>query len=624
MDIYNITNKDPERFKYEVAFNESTLTMLPLRFWQFGGIEVFRDAFILTPTEQAPAFIVTEKFQTYIDLMKLRIRNVGEESATFTIKSIDDNREILRIEVLPNMQERYLQECMPMSERILVQIDGVGSKVIIDKLDFYGPSDNAVIKIGSKGVREVRLGNSKSIRSFEIIDNSEYLAAATGKKPYELINVLISLDDGATYERITNSVFARLKRCNRDVILRIETSCLIPKKCECIKFIGDAAGYKHRSGQELDISRSKINFEAQGGTIAVAIKSDASWTTQSLVYEIYGFKVEFAETLKDKDDFYYDVNSRALDEETFKEVVRSNAIELSEFVEDNKAWPVMYYPARTIKNIDSLTAYELKSITDAKELRVLFPNAKTLTQLSFDQFGLKYDEITNIHIVKTTFERIFGPNTRPENVDIVYIPFIDQFFEINNVDDVKTNLNSITYYDCTLKVLTNRENVVKNDDILDIDDLVNPLSPEIEEHAPNAEHVPGPDEISTVNTTELFEAQTFQKMSMHAGKYIDTSKFNDWYGIAYIDTDFGNRYNLGSGWYRIQSINRIISVQNLKGKELATFEIEFDDRLILPFCKYIEVGETLSDFDRNQFYSSPVLPNDIKPLNLVWLVEETF
>ena len=175
--------------------------------------------------------------------------------------------------------------------------------------------------------------------------------------------------------------------------------------------------------------------------------------TEGKTYTIYDIQATndleplTPESFKEVDyHHFYDASMRNFCEADLKKGIHDNIIELSKGALDNAGWPVEYYKAESLRNIPILNAYELKAITEHKRVDVFFPHKKTIGNLDFDQFGLTYDELTNIHILADEFHRVYADKyARPNKLDIVYIAFLDQFFEISEVNDIKTPMNDILY-----------------------------------------------------------------------------------------------------------------------------------------------------------------------------------
>jgi hypothetical protein len=322
---------------------------------------------------------------------------------------------------------------------------------------------------------------------------------------------------------------------------------------------------------------------------------------------------------------FYDASMRNFCEEDLRKGVHDNIMELSKGALDNAGWPVEYYKAESLRNIEVLNAYELKAITEHKRVDVFFPHRKTIGNLDFDQFGLTYDELTNIHILADEFHRVYADKyARPNKLDIVYIKVLDQFFEISDVTDVKTPTNDILYYDCTMKFIADRSNVAKDTDVIDLSDL-----------------------IDSTDQAEMFDEKD-QNPAMTGAP----SKFND---HTELDSDFGRReyagfdemkwssqkftrgqlrtltrqddncYGIGwylGGWQLIKIVQGIPQHKPVKSDNFFTaFSIPETGEDIY-FAKFARFNNELSAFDEQLYYTTPKLSRTLQPLELIELQEQ--
>jgi len=327
-------------------------------------------------------------------------------------------------------------------------------------------------------------------------------------------------------------------------------------------------------------------------------------------------------------------NSTAFDVSELKQVVEEQCFTMSKSAEDNAAWPVKYYRATLVRNIDVLSNFELKSIQNAENVKtvpVFYPHTPVLGKLDFDQFGLKYDEITNLHILAETFHRIYTDEfARPSKNDIVYIDFLDQYFEVSDVDDVKTPTNAVLYYDIKLSVITDRSNVAKDSDLLDLHELITGSSQADLNEAKVPEslkpvYIEMPEKVW--NTQKFKQAQLVQLQP--------TDNFV--YGICYYD----------GKWQKFMQHGEQIIFTTLSGKTstsasiYALDKVQFDDYttvlltdntyvaydandasiVVLACAKYVMFDLQLNNFDTNMYYTSYTLPRTLQPLLLVELAE---
>ena len=404
-------------------------------------------------------------------------------------------------------------------------------------------SDNLLpLSIQSGKIVELLLPNSSGITELSIVDNGDVLAFAP--------SLFGSVDNGITYERLSAAFMRKLAESSNDCILRIDCTQLAYGVTYIINDI--VVGHE----QVTDFEQTEI-----------------------------------------PQHFYYDASQRCFDEHDLKKVVNDNILELSAAAQDNAAWPIKYFKSEQLSNIDVLNAYSLRAINDVKEVAVFFPHRKTIGQLDFDQFGLQYEELTTIHILADEFRRVYADEfARPTKTDIIYIEFLDQFFEISDVSDVKTPTNLISYFDCTLRFLTDRQAVAKDDDILNLSGLVdgNDREADLELKEPTKS-------IQTF-AKHTWSLQTFEFAQLR----IVTERDNALYGIAYVD-----------GWKRIFVNDGHMYVLSLDGN--SEDSIELVEPVELYFAKLARFDSILTEFNANMYYTTNSIPRLLRPLELIEL-----
>jgi hypothetical protein len=322
----------------------------------------------------------------------------------------------------------------------------------------------------------------------------------------------------------------------------------------------------------------------------------------SIELDVPSFTVELDEA---KFEQGYIVTSKALDLEALAGMVEEQSFELSRAAEDNVAWPVLYYKADLVRNIDILQNYELKAIKGVKTIQVFYPHTKVLGKLDFDQFGLKYDDITNLHILAETFTNTFGDiYARPDRGDIIHIDFLNQFFEVTDTEEVKTVTNKILYYDIKLTVVADRHAVAKDNDILDLGSMIN-----------------------SVDQREMYAAKTTAPVKTARIKKVWSSQQFD--ETVDFDIEFSNNFIYGimfdedtQAWLRFNVIDNLLSSYSLTGELIESMPIQEGDVLTIPVCKLAVFDDRLTQFDSNMYYTSPVFPTTLRPLNLVELQKQ--
>lgn len=394
-----------------------------------------------------------------------------------------------------------------------------------------------------------------------------------------------------------------------------------------LKFAGSAGGSKlafEDGAENLSVSYAGsidgINFEWltqdfmqkwQASNEDLFLRIDCTRMPRDKQIELSNFDIDVDEfTVEqaslDKKHGYY-VTSRALDQEALKHVVEVAHKEMSRAAEDNAAWDILYYRSTLVKNINVLSNYELKAIRGTNAVRtmpVLFPHVKVLGTLDFDQFGLKYNELTNIHILAETFHSIYDDELgRPAKCDIIYIDFMDQYFEITDVEDVKTPTNEVLYYDCKMSVITDRKNVAKDTDLLDLTSLVDG------NNQPQVQAIGKTEPVIVDFPQKTWSLQIFSK-----AQEVDLdANGNFYYGICY-DQD-------AEQWRRFAIADNHIVYCSLKGELIE--EQDFEDVIQLYVAKMAEFDQELNSYDATMYYTSYNFPRTLQPLNLVELQGST-
>jgi hypothetical protein len=392
------------------------------------------------------------------------------------------------------------------------------------------------------------------------------------------------------------------------------------------------------NGESFEPMSAELMQKLEQSQFDLQLSIDCSQMTAGQSYIINGVtcdkQIDDIAGDETEDHYWSDASQTAFEEQDLKKMVNDQLMELGNAAQDNAAWNVKYYKADTLKNIDVLNAYELKSITTCKTVRAFFPHRKTIGQLDFDQFGLAYEELTNLHILRSEFERVYGHKyARPSRLDIVYIPFLDQFFEVSDISDVKSPTNEIQYYDLTLKVVSDRQAVAKQDDILDISDMIDGNDREAMIDYKNAElakdnveqltaydgavrdngngiiFVLGQNDkyVFTEHTAKTWSMQTFSKCRMlHI-----TAKAKPCY-MVYFDTE-------DNDWRRGTFVDGMFTESSLTGKVIDTMPLTGDDKLKLEVAKFAQFNKPLSEFEANMYFTSPVLSRNLQPLDLIEL-----
>lgn len=389
--------------------------------------------------------------------------------------------------------------------------------------------------------------------SIDIVDNADAFVENHVTQP----NILGSMQTGpdAVYEQITLQFMTNLSNTiNANLSLRIDTLSLLPS---------------------ITYDITSIVVTVDGLNVPTLIgQAGNTVTCHNSPYTVFD-KAQ----LKQVSVEYYDT--------------------LSRLAEDTAAWPVKYYIADVLSHVSVLSTYALKAINKVVTIDAFFPHGKPVGTLNFSQFGYEYDNLTNLHILTSTFHTAFGVGKRPSKNDIIYVEFLDQYFEIADVTDVKTGVNTVYYYDIVLRLFTDRKGVAKDNDLLSVDAMINT------------------DDYETLTTEELPETETYAKLTwktqvLEKAQLVKLTDTNNYcIGIA----------NYDSQWCKVIGQYGAFVISTLQDVELDTIAIAESEELPMYFAKYAEFNEELSNFDRNMFLTAYNFVSTTRPLQLIDLVE---
>lgn len=388
----------------------------------------------------------------------------------------------------------------------------------------------------------IELPQSANTTWVDIQDNSEDIKTS--------VSIFASLNYGETFEPLSARFLSKAATSQNNVMLRFDASMLASNETYVIA--------------DISYGNSAANQNAQ---FAKPAKQTA-----------YGKESKV----------------RAIDEAALKAAVASNIDELGELAQDCNSWPVQYYPADILTRIDVLNAESLKAIRGSKTLHVFFPHSKVLGNLEFDSLGLVYDELTVLHVRPAEFKSVFGKE-RPNRNDVVWIGFLDQFFEVTDVQDFKTPINTIAYYELTMRFLTDRQSVAKDEGVLDLSSLIAAT----DTSGMYADKEP-------VADLKDFPKTKWSSQSFSMAKAVTLADSMTAYGICY-----------DNGWKKAKLIEGTLHTCNLDGSNAS--EVAVQDDAIMYFAKFAEFSKPLSQFDETMYFSTPSLPSKLKPLELIEL-----
>lgn len=99
----------------------------------------------------------------------------------------------------------------------------------------------------------------------------------------------------------------------------------------------------------------------------------------------------------------------------------------------------------------TLKEYTLYNVQPSKCVKILvegneFPDSK----LSFNPFGIEFEQPFEVHVDKRYFEEIFGPGTGPQKEDIIYFPINGRIYEVLSSYLFKAFMEKDSYWKVSL------------------------------------------------------------------------------------------------------------------------------------------------------------------------------
>lgn len=140
--------------------------------------------------------------------------------------------------------------------------------------------------------------------------------------------------------------------------------------------------------------------------------------------------------------------------------------DLSKIVNNVFGHEVVYYsvqPQGRGKDV-VLKEYNLFNVVDEKCIKVMVPNNQFPdAALTFDSWGLNFQQPFEIHIDRKYFEGIFGKGSQPRKRDIIYFPITNRIYQIDSMY-VFRDINNYPVY---FKIQLTKYEVKKNTTFLD-------------------------------------------------------------------------------------------------------------------------------------------------------------
>lgn len=127
---------------------------------------------------------------------------------------------------------------------------------------------------------------------------------------------------------------------------------------------------------------------------------------------------------------------------------------LNEYVEGKNNWPFEYFYTDPDKQgIDTiLNENQLTNVIMKRVMKVMVPDNQFPTdQITFSGFGMDLILTFEVHILKSTFKKMFGVEARPRKNDYMYLCNTNLIYEVEQVLDKKDVMNASFYWRVILK-----------------------------------------------------------------------------------------------------------------------------------------------------------------------------
>lgn len=140
--------------------------------------------------------------------------------------------------------------------------------------------------------------------------------------------------------------------------------------------------------------------------------------------------------------------------------------DLSKIVNNVFGHEVVYYsvqPQGRGKDV-VLKEYNLFNVVDEKCIKVMVPNNQFPdAALTFDSWGLNFNQPFEIHIDRKYFESIFGKGSQPRKRDIIFFPITNRIYQIDSMYVFRDINNYPVYFKIQLVKYEVKKNTTFND-----------------------------------------------------------------------------------------------------------------------------------------------------------------
>lgn len=122
-----------------------------------------------------------------------------------------------------------------------------------------------------------------------------------------------------------------------------------------------------------------------------------------------------------------------------------------------------------------LKEYSLENVIDKQNIKILVPDNNLPTrELQFNQMMIDYANVFEIHIVKSEFQNVFGPESHPDPHDYLYFQnYLNKMYMVNSVSDPDDFGYSATYWRVSLVPYQDMKSIgYSNDNLMDDTDNI--------------------------------------------------------------------------------------------------------------------------------------------------------
>jgi len=206
-----------------------------------------------------------------------------------------------------------------------------------------------------------------------------------------------------------------------------------------------------------------------------------------------------------------------------------------------------------------LKEYSLFNVIASAEVKIMFPNNELPTQeIQFNPLMMDFPVQFEVHIVKSSFEQVFGVGAKPQMRDYLYLqPYLNSIYEVDAVAEPDDFLYTSSYWRVSLVPYQQRTAVLYPDKNIEDekDALVSSIESKFGEEANNEyDDVVKPNQYNTIGTQcndyvrRILDKKLIIKEENVYNRWTIISKYN--YKLSSMTTGteaIEYRYNKGWG-----------------------------------------------------------------------------